>query len=92
MSPVAPPLPLVQLSTLPRRCWLGLAVFHPHAQRDNVPSWVVEGGVRYDVGVVVEWWTEDGDDVRVRFVGDSGSTLVYGAWNLWTPRRDDQER
>lgn len=89
---MAPPLPLVQLSTLPRHLWRGRAVFHPHSQRGDVARWVIDGRVRYDVGVVIEWWTEDGDDVRVRFVGDSGSTLQYGAWNLWTPILTGAER
>jgi hypothetical protein len=87
-----PPLPLVQLSTLPQHRWHGRAVFHPHSQDGEGAKWEIEGEVRYDVGVVVKWWTEDGDDVRVRFIGDSGSTLQYGAWNLWTPLLLGEER
>lgn len=45
----------------------------------------------YDVGVVVEWdddpqFSDIPGSKRVRFVMDSGHSLHYAAYNLWTPK------
>ncbi len=100
-----PPFDLVQLSTLPESMWKGRAVFTPSMQQGTTPYWQnkdlpeifvdpgdTEPWTSYDTGVVLEWWVDETvGDTRVRFVGDSGSTLVYGAWNLWTPRPEDTQ-
>lgn len=38
-APATPPFDLVQLSTLPESVWRGRAVFHPHEQHGDVPTW-----------------------------------------------------
>ena len=40
---------VVQLSTLPRELWVGLPVFHPHAQQGSLPDWE-----SFDTGVIIE--------------------------------------
>lgn len=48
----------------------------------------------YDVGVIVGWtpayWRGSADlpgTFDVSFLGDNGSTLQYGAYNLWVPKK-----
>jgi len=51
-------------------------------------------GSLYDVGVVFSWYPDpefaDLGVIRVRFIGDNGSTLCYSSDNLWTPKRFTQ--
>ena len=86
-----PPFDLIILTALPRATWVGRAVFHPMSQDGGEPEWVVDGALRYDVGVVSELFEgdladEDFEDLRVRLVTDSGGSLVYAPCMLWTPR------
>lgn len=95
-----PPFELVQLSTLPQERWRGLPVFCPACQVGDTPYWTTqddpfrdpedEDGARYDVGVVLDWEPDpdfaDLGVIRVRFLGDCGSTLRYSSTNLWVPK------
>lgn len=95
-----PPFELVQLSTIPQERWRGLPVFHPGCQQGDTPYWTGaddpfqdrnedEQGALYDVGVVLDWEPDPdfADQIRVRFLGDFGSTLRYSPENLWVPKK-----